>query len=304
MRVRSPVFYAWLSVVTSLVTIVFKFAAYHVTGSVGLLSDALESFVNLAAALVALGVLTYAEAGPDKEHNFGHDKAEYFASGIEGTLILVAAIGIVWSAVPRLIAPLAVEQVGLGMVLSAVATLANMLCAWLLLSAAKAHRSITLEADARHLISDVWTTAGVVAGVLLATWSGWLILDPLVAIAVALRILWTGGDLLRQSFDGLMDRAIPDDEHAKIVEVLERYRAQGCDYHQLRTRQAGKRSFVDVHILMTGATTVHAGHELLENIETQIKAALPHVEVLTHLEPIEDPRSYEPEMEAPKRRAQ
>jgi cation diffusion facilitator family transporter len=294
---RSPVFYAWLSIATSIVTIAFKYAAYHVTGSVGLLSDALESFVNLGAALVALGVLTYAEAGPDPEHNFGHDKAEYFASGIEGTLILVAAVAIVWGAVPRLIAPVAVEQIGLGLVLSVLATAANALCAWLLLGAAKAHRSITLEADARHLLSDVWTTVGVVVGVLLAVWSGWYILDPLVAIAVALRILWTGGDLMRQSFDGLMDRAIPVQEQTDLVAVLDRYRVEGCDYHQLRTRQAGKRSFVDVHILVRGATTVSEGHDLVERIEADIKVALPHVEVLTHLEPIEDPRSYEPGME-------
>ena len=293
MKPRSPVFYAWVSVATSIVTIGFKGAAYYVTGSVGLLSDALESFVNLGAALVALAVLTYAEAGPDHEHNFGHDKAEYFSSGIEGTLILVAAVGIVWGAAPRLLAPLPVEQPGLGLVFSFVATAANVLCAWMLLGAAKAHRSITLEADAHHLLSDVWTTVGVVIGVLLSVWTGWHILDPLIAIAVAFRILWTGANLIRQSFDGLMDRAIPDADRHKIEAVLNRFAAEGVRYHELRTRLAGKRSFVNVHILVPGATTVQAGHEILERIEAQIRTALPHVEVLTHLEPVEDPRSYE-----------
>ncbi|MBK7658602.1 MAG: cation transporter [Betaproteobacteria bacterium] len=293
MSARSPVFYAGLSIVTSIFTIVVKFMAYSLTGSVGLLSDALESFVNLAAALVALATLSYAHSGADEDHNFGHEKAEYFSSGIEGALIFVAAGAIIWSAVPRLLAPQPIEQVGLGLVLSVVAAGANLLCGWALLKGAREHRSITLEADAHHLLTDVWTTAGVIVGVGLVAVTGWLLLDALIAIAVALQILWTGFRLMRRSFDGLMDRAIPPSEREAIVKVLEQVRAQGGDYHRLRTRAAGKVSFVDVHVLVPGTMSVHAGHDLVEKLETEIRAKVPHVEVLTHLEPVEDPRSWE-----------
>ncbi len=293
MSARSPVFYAGLSIVTSLFTIVVKFAAYFLTGSVGLLSDALESFVNLAAALVALATLSYADRGADEDHNFGHVKAEYFSSGIEGALIFVAAGAIVWSAVPRLLAPQPLEQVGLGLVLSVVAAGANLLCGWALLKGAREHRSITLEADAHHLLTDVWTTAGVIVGVGLVHFSGWLLLDPLIAIAVALQILWTGFRLMRRSFDGLMDRAIPEAERDEIVKVLDQVKALGGDYHALRTRAAGKMSFVDVHVLVPGSLSVQEGHDLLEKFEGEIRERVPHVEVLTHLEPVEDPRSFE-----------
>ena len=293
MSARSPVFYAGLSIVTSIFTIVVKFTAYSLTGSVGLLSDALESFVNLAAALVALATLSYAHSGADEDHNFGHEKAEYFSSGIEGALIFVAAGAIIWSAVPRLIAPQPIEQVGLGLVLSVVAAGANLLCGWALLKGAREHRSITLEADAHHLLTDVWTTVGVIIGVGLVAATGWLLLDALIAIAVALQILWTGFRLMRRSFDGLMDRAIPPAEREAIVKVLEQVRALGGDYHRLRTRAAGKVSFVDVHVLVPGTMSVHAGHDLVEKLENEIRAQVPHVEVLTHLEPVEDPRSWE-----------
>ena len=293
MSARSPVFYAGLSIVTSIFTIVVKFMAYSLTGSVGLLSDALESFVNLAAALVALATLSYAHSGADEDHNFGHEKAEYFSSGIEGALIFVAAGAIVWSAVPRLIAPQPIEQVGLGLLLSVVAAGANLLCGWALLKGAREHRSITLEADAHHLLTDVWTTAGVIVGVGLVAVTGWLLLDALIAIAVALQILWTGFRLMRRSFDGLMDRAIPAAEREAIVKVLEQVRALGGDYHRLRTRAAGKVSFVDVHVLVPGTMSVHAGHDLVDKLENEIRAKVPHVEVLTHLEPVEDPRSWE-----------
>jgi cation diffusion facilitator family transporter len=290
---RSPSFYAGLSVATSVVTITLKFWAYSVTDSVGLLSDAIESLVNIVAALVALAVLYYVAFGPDDDHNFGHDKAEYFSSGIEGGLIIAAAVGIVWSAIPRLIEPRAIEQITLGIVLTVAASAANALCAWVMLRAAKVHRSITLEADARHLLTDVWTSAGVLAGIVVASATGWARLDPLVAIVVAVQIVWTGWSLIKRSFDGLMDRAIPAKEHAKLIEVLERYKTQGCDYHQLRTRQSGKRSFIDVHLLVPGTTSVLDGHDVVERFESDVRALLPHVEVLTHLEPIEDPRSYE-----------
>ena len=293
MSARSPTFYILLSVATSLVTMALKFGAYALTGSVGLLSDALESFVNLAAALIALAALTYAHADEDEDHNFGHQKAEYFSSGIEGALIFVAAGAIVWSAVPRLLDPRPLEQVGLGLALSVVAAGANLLCGWFLLKGAREHRSITLEADAHHLLTDVWTTAGVIAGVAIVHFTGWLVLDPLIAIAVALQILWTGWTLIRRSFDGLMDRAMPADELGRIVAVLEQVKRQGGDYHRLRTRVSGNRSFVDVHVLVPGTMSVHEGHDLVHRLEEQIESAMPHVEVLTHLEPLEDPRSWD-----------
>jgi cation diffusion facilitator family transporter len=293
MSERPPTFYAWLSLATSLVTITLKFAAYYLTGSVGLLSDAIEAIINIVAALVALGVLTYSAHGPDREHNFGHEKAQYFSSGIEGALIFVAAGVIAWTAIPRLLDPQPLEQVGFGLALSVAAALANAACAWVMLRAARAHRSITLEADARHLLTDVWTTAGVFVGVILVQTTGWLRLDPLVALAVALQILVTGWRLMTRSFDGLMDRAIPDEDHAVIVGVLETLRHQGGDYHALRTRVAGAKSFVNVHVLVPGRMSVQAGHDLVERLEGEIRSKLPHVEVLTHLEPLEDPKSWD-----------
>ena len=293
MSVRSPTYYILFSVATSLVTMALKAGAYLLTGSVGLLSDALESGVNLAAALVALATLSYAHSGEDEDHNFGHEKAEYFSSGIEGALIFVAAAAIIWSAVPRLASPRPLEQVGVGLALSVLAAGANLLCGWFLLKGAREHRSITLEADAHHLLTDVWTTVGVIAGVAIVHFSGWLLLDPLIAIAVAVQILWTGWSLIRRSFDGLMDRAIPGEERSRIVAVLEQLKAQGCDYHRLRTRVSGKKSFVDVHVLVPGSMSVHDGHDLAHRLEMQVEAAVPHVEVLTHLESLDDPRSWD-----------
>jgi cation diffusion facilitator family transporter len=290
---RSPTFYAWLSVGTSLLTIALKFAAWGVTGSVGLLSDAIESLVNLAAALVALWTLHYIAGGSDDDHNFGHEKAEYFSSGIEGGLIFVAAIAIVVSASPRLLDPQPLGELGLGIVLSVLAAMANALCAWFLLKGARLHRSITLEADAHHLLTDVWTTVGVIVAVLLVPLTGWWRLDPIVAILVALQILWTGGVLIKRSFDGLMDKAIPDDERAAIVRVLDGLRQQGCDYHALRTRQAGRKHFADVHVLVPGTMSVRDGHDLVERIENEIHVQAPHLEVLIHMEPLEDPRSWD-----------
>ena len=263
---RSPGFYIGLSVATSLVTMALKFGAYFLTGSVGLLSDALESFVNLGAALVAAATLSYAHSGEDEDHNFGHEKAEYFSSGIEGALIFVAAAAIIWSALPRLAAPQPLEQVGLGLALSVAAAGANLLCGWLLLKGAREHRSITLEADAHHLLTDVWTTAGVIAAVAVVHFTGWLVLDPVIAIVVALQILWTGWSLIRRSFDGLMDRAIPDEERARIEAILGQVKARGGDYHRLRTRVSGKKSFVDVHLLVPGSMTVHEGHDLAHRL--------------------------------------
>jgi cation diffusion facilitator family transporter len=283
--------FAWLSIAAALSTIALKTVAWWLTGSVGLLSDALESGVNLAGALMALAMLTLAALPPDDNHSHGHGKAEYFASGFEGFLILVAAIGIAAAAIDRLLHPHPLEQVGVGLVVSFVASVINLLTARVLLAAGREHRSITLEAEAHHLLTDVWTSAGVIVGVGAVALTGWLWLDPALALAVAANIVWTGWQLLRRSASGLMDEALPSDQQAAVVAALEAYRSKGIDYHALRTRQAGARSFVTVHVLVPGAWSVQRGHDLLEALEADIRRAVPHASVLTHLEPLEDPVS-------------
>ena len=283
--------FAWLSIAAALSTIALKTVAWWLTGSVGLLSDALESGVNLAGALMALTMLTLAALPPDDNHSHGHGKAEYFASGFEGFLILVAAIGIAAAAIDRLLHPHPLEQVGVGLVVSFVASVINLLTARVLLAAGREHRSITLEAEAHHLLTDVWTSAGVIVGVGAVALTGWLWLDPALALAVAANIVWTGWQLLRRSASGLMDEALPSDQQAAVVSALEAYRSKGIDYHALRTRQAGARSFVTVHVLVPGAWSVQRGHDLLEALEADIRRAVPHASVLTHLEPLEDPVS-------------
>jgi cation diffusion facilitator family transporter len=285
--------YAWLSIGAALATIALKTLAWWLTGSVGLLSDALESLVNLAGAMMALAMLTVAAQPEDESHAYGHGKAEYFSSGFEGLLILLAAIAIGVAAVERLLHPQAVEQLGIGLIVSVVASIINFVTARILLKAGQQHRSITLEADAHHLMTDVWTSAGVIVGVGLVGLSGWLWLDPALALLVAANIVWTGWRLLRRSADGLMDVALPPEQHQGVVDVLDTYRPQGIDYHALRTRQAGARSFVEVHVLVPGAWSVQRGHDLLEKLEADIRTALPHATVLTHLEPIEDPASHD-----------
>lgn len=285
--------FAWLSIAAALATIALKGLAWWLTGSVGLLSDALESFVNLAAAIVALWLLKVAARPPDDEHSFGHDKAEYFASGIEGTFILAAAVGIVLTAVPRLLHPEPLQQVGWGLAVSAVAALVNLAVGQILIRAGKAHHSITLEADGQHLMTDVWTSAGVIAAVALVAATDWLRLDPLIAIAVAAHICLTGVRLMRRSVSGLMDSALPREERDRVQAILERHRAAGVDYHALRTRQAGHRRFVYFHLLVPGAWSVEKGHNLMEDIEGEIRASLPYATVIAHLEPVEDPSSYQ-----------
>jgi len=265
------------------------------TGSVGLLSDALESFVNLAAALFTLLVLTIAARPPDEAHAFGYSKAEYFASGFEGTLILVAAALIALAAGQRLLDPQPLDRVGLGLAASAVAAALNLAVARVLLAASRRHRSIALEADARHLLTDVWTSAGVIAGVAAVAASGWLWLDPLLALAVAANITWWGVRLLRRSVLGLMDRALPAAERAAIERVLDEFRDTGVAFHAVRTREAAGRSFVSMHVLVPGGWTVQRGHEVVEEIEARIRGAVPGAAVFTHLEPREDPTSYRDE---------
>lgn len=285
--------FAWLSIAAALATIVLKLAAWRLTGSVGLLSDALESFVNLAAAFMTLAMLSVAARPPDEDHAFGYGKAEYFSSGAEGALILVAAGGIAWAAVGRLLHPAPVERVGLGIGLSVAASLVNLAVARVLMSVGRRVRSIALEADGRHLMTDVWTSAGVVIAIGAVVATGWLWLDPAIAIAVAVHIAWAAVSLIRRSWLGLLDRALPPDELAALQAVLGRHAAPDVQFHAVRTRQAGARRFVAMHVLVPGAWTVSRGHALLEEIEAEVRAALPDSNVLTHLEAIEDPSSFE-----------
>ena len=263
--------YAWLSIFAALATILLKSLAFWLTGSMGLLSDALESLVNLIGAVVAFAMLSIAARPADEEHGYGHSKAEYFASGAEGALILVAAISIGVAAVSRLLHPQALEQTGIGLLACGIASLINFGVARVLLTVGKQYESITLEADARHLMTDVWTSAGVILGVAMVAITGWNWLDPLVAIGVAVNILWTGYGLLRRSVLGLMDTALPASELAIIEAVLTKYRASGLSFHALRTRQAASRRFVSVHVLVPGKWTVQDGHEKLEQIEADIR---------------------------------
>lgn len=284
--------FAVLSIAAALATMGLKGVAYMMTGSVGLLSDALESLVNLAGAMMAFGMLTVAARPEDPEHPHGHGKAEYFSSGVEGTLILLAAVSIGWAAITRLLHPRPLEQVTVGLVVAVAASLINLAVAIVLLRTGKRERSITLEANAHHLLTDVWTSVGVVVGVAATAMTGSQPLDSIVALSVALNIVWTGTSIVRESVHGLMDRAVAPDEQAALAAVLDRYRPDGVEFHALRTRQAGARRFVSVHVLVPGAWTVRNGHMLLERIEADIRSVVPNVSVLTHLESIEDPASW------------
>lgn len=283
--------YAWLSIAAAIATILLKGVAWHLTGSVGLLSDAIESFVNLAGALMALWMLTLAAQPEDDDHAHGHGKAEYFSSAFEGFLILLAALSIAYAAVDRLLHPQPLEAVGIGLLVSVAASAINFATARILLRVGKAHNSITLEADAHHLLTDVWTSVGVILGVGLVALSGWLWLDPAIALLVAANIVWTGWQLMQRSAAGLMDVSLPADKLAEIEALLTGYRKEGLDFHALRTRQAGSRVFVTLHVLVPGEWTVQLGHDWAERIEADIRGALPHAHVTTHLEPLEDPLS-------------
>jgi cation diffusion facilitator family transporter len=286
--------FAWLSIGAAITTIALKAAAYHLTGSVGLLSDAIESLVNLAGAIMALSMLVIAARPADDSHVYGHSKAEYFASVTEGLLILGAAAGIISAAINRLLQPREIEQLGLGLGVSVTASAINFIVARVLLREGRARHSITLEADAHHLMTDVWTSAGVIAGVSIAGLTGWSILDPLVAIVVALNIIWTGVRLVSRSVSGLMDAALPSQEQRLIEEVMEKYHQKGVSFHALRTRQAAARRFISVHILVPGEWTVHDAHHIAEDFESDIRAALGSVvTVFTHIEPVEDELSME-----------
>ncbi len=285
--------FAALSIAAALATIALKTLAWWLTDSVGLLSDAIEGTINLVGATVALAMISLAARPPDEDHAFGYTKAEYFASGLEGTLILIAAIAIGFAAIDRLITPRPLEQVGAGLAVSAAASLINYGVARRLYRAGHHYRSVALEADARHLMTDVWTSAGVIAGVAAVWLTGWARLDPLIALAVAANIVWSGYRLMQRSVHGLLDRALPPDKMRALAGALEPYRARGIDFHALRTRQAGTRSFVTLHVLVPADWTVARGHDLAHEVELDIRAALPDAAVMTHVEPLGHPESYQ-----------
>jgi len=286
--------YAWLSLGAALATIALKTFAWYVTGSVGLLSDALESLINLAAAILTLSMLRLAAAPPDDSHPYGRFKAEYFSSGMEGALIVFAALSIAVAAVPRLVAPQPLAAPALGIALSIAATAINLGVGLKLVAVGRRAHSIALEADGHHLITDVWTSVGVVAGVGLVAATGWLLLDPLIALAVAWRIVWTGVILMRRSFSGLLDAAIPREELAEVEKIFAEYRRRyGVDFHALLTRQAGARRFISFHLLVPDAWPVERAHQLSEEIEERIRSLVPKAITLSHIEPISQPASYD-----------
>ncbi|MBK9124958.1 MAG: cation transporter [Chloroflexi bacterium] len=285
--------YAYLSIGAAVVTIGLKGLAYLLTGSVGLLSDAVESLVNLAAALVALIALIIAARPPDESHEYGHDKIEYFSSGIEGMLILVAGISIMATSIDRLLRPQPVEQLGIGLGLSLLASLVNLGVALVLDRVGKASDSMTLQADARHLMTDVWTSAGVLIGIAVVGISGVTWLDPVIAILVALNIMRIGVVLLRKSFDGLMDTPIPEAERRAVDAVIHKFEESGIQFHALRTRQSGARRFISVHVLVPPHWTVKRAHDVVEDIEREMRAVVPHSRVFTHLEPQGDPAAFD-----------
>jgi len=293
MKTSSLTKFAWLSIFTAIATISLKSIAYLLTGSVGLLSDALESLVNLAAAVIALTMLKVAEQPPDEQHRYGHSKAEYFASILEGLFIFIAAVAIIISAFDRIIHPRIIEQAFLGLGISIIASVINYVVSKKLLKVGKKHHSITLEADGYHLMTDVITSIGVIVAVFLVAMTEWQILDPVVAILVAFNIIFTGSKLIKRSILGLLDSSIPKEELDIINNILKNYERKGLKFHGLRTRQSAQRRFVDFHVLTPGNWSVRKGHDVLEDIEKEIRDSIDKVTISTHLEPVKDPRSHE-----------
>ncbi len=286
--------FIYLAIAAAVATISLKLFAYFLTGSVGLFSDALESGVNLLAAIVALFMITLAEKPADDEHAFGHSKAEYFSSAIEGGLIVLAAFSIIWSAVPRIINPLPLENIGIGLLVSLGASLINLAVGIILIRNGRKNNSITLEADGKHLMTDVYTSVGVIIGIGIVKLTGWLVLDGVVAIGVALNIVWTGYQLMRRSAWGLLDSSLPENEISIIIKALDHFKGQDIEYHSLMTRQAGQRRFISLHVLMPGQKTIQEGHDIVEKVEKNIRDLFDSpVTVFTHLEPIEDPVSMQ-----------
>ncbi len=292
MPARDLTRFGWLSIGAALATMGLKISAWSVTGSVGLLSDAMESTVNLAAGVLMLVALRVSALPPDENHQYGHEKAELFSAAAEGLMIVLAASLIVWTAIERLLHPRTIEQVGVGLAVSLGAAGINLAVGLVLLRAGRRHQSRALSADGRHLLTDVCTSGGVLVGLVLVAFTGWRPLDPLIALAVGVNIVITGVKLLWSSVDGLMDPPVSPEELARIQAVIEIYQAQGVAFHALRSRVAGHRRFVSVHVLVPGRWTVNQGHDLLERFEGELRATLDNLHVFTHLEPIEDPLSY------------
>ena len=284
--------FAWLSIGAALTTMSMKAAAAALTGSVGLLSDALESVVNLVAALVALFALRAVAKAPDDQFAHGREKAEYLSAGVEGTLIMLAAVAIGVTAVLRLLNPQPLQKLGIGLIVSTAAALVNLAVALVLLRAGRTHRSITLEADGKHLMTDVWTSAGVLVGIGLVAVTGWDALDPITALCVAVNIVVTGFLLINRSVRGLLDASLPPDQVATIEAVLDRYRSPEVEFHALRTRQAGRRSFMSLHVLVPGARSVMAAHDVVEQVEADLHGVVEDLTIVAHVEPLEDPRSF------------
>lgn len=282
---RSAIGFIWLSVFASVATIGLKFVAWYLSGSVGLLSDAMESFVNLAGALFALIMLHVASTPADDDHPYGHSKAEYFSSGFEGTLIFIAAASILYAAVPRLLDPRELESLGIGLWFSLASTVLNYFVARILRRAGQRLHSVALEADAAHLMTDVWTSVGVIGALIAVLLTGWLWLDALIAIAVALHILAEGWKLMRNAVDGLMDRSLSPEEIRLVHAILDSYAGQDVTYRDLRTRRAGAERFVTVSILVPGDWTVEHAHDLLDEIEARVAQDVHGAHTNTHLEP-------------------
>ncbi|MDD3787713.1 MAG: cation diffusion facilitator family transporter [Petrimonas sp.] len=284
--------FLYLSIAAAIVTILLKFYAYYLTKSMGFFSDALESFVNLIAAVIALIMLHISEKPADEGHEFGHTKAEYFSSAIEGALILVAAFSIIYSAVPRLMHPVPLENISIGLFISLGASLVNLAVGQILIRNGKKRKSLVLEADGRHLMTDVWTSVGVIVGILIVKLTGLVILDPIIAILVALNIIYTGYQLLSRSASGLMDASIPEEDLKKITAYLQSLKEKNIEYHSLMTRQAGQRKFVSFHMLVPGSWSVQEGHNHADVIEETIEDMFNEpITVTSHLEPVEDPAS-------------
>jgi cation diffusion facilitator family transporter len=289
---RTLIRFMLLSVGAAIATIVLKVTAAGITGSVGLLSDAMESAVNLVAALVGLWALHLAGQPPDPVHQFGHGKAEYLSAAVEGGMVFVAAAVIIWTSIRRLIDPAPLDQPGIGVAISSVAALINLAVGMALLRAGRRHRSLTLVADGKHLLTDVVTSAGVLVGVALVAIFGWERLDPIVALVVGVNILFTGYGLLRRSVSGILDAALPSEDIAAIESILDRYRQEGIDFHALRTRESGRQQFVYVHVLVPDEWTVKRSHDVVEHFEADLATVLPGVVTFAHVEPRDDPSSY------------
>lgn len=286
----------WLAVAAAIVTISLKFTAYGLTGSAGLLSDAVESLANLVTAAAVLVSVWYASRPVDRSHNYGHDKVEFFASGVEGLFILIAAASIAWIGATRLFHPETLESVGLGTVIALAATAVNLVAGRMLIRVGTAHRSPALTADGRHVMTDVWTTGGVLLGLGIVVLTGWLWVDAVIALVLAVNIAVTGWSLLRVGINGLMDRALPVADELQVRHAIEATLGDapvpGAVYHALRTRESGSRRFVDFHLLVSGTEDVRSAHRLASELERSVDAILPGVETTVHIEPLEEDASW------------